>query len=309
MKRILVTGGAGSVGRNVVKFLLSEGKYEITVLDLNNKKSKNNLKKYRKRVNILYGDIQDKELMGSLVKTHDVIIHLASVMVPLADYSYNLGKLVEYDGTKNIINSIKKNNPKCHLLYASTTSLYDNSLNASVDEKIDESSLTYFSLNKYKTENLIIKELDNYTIFRLPLVLNNITNESFVFNVKKNNVIEVTTNYDAASCFVKSIEYLKKLNKKIFNVGMGKNGTLKYNTILNNILKYNGISNRFVLSRLFLEKNYYSPVTIDSDNLENIIHYRIDSLNKYNMRLKENSKKRKIQILIGKFILLFRRKD
>ena len=31
MKKVLVTGAGGSIGVNVIKYLLSEGKYEITI--------------------------------------------------------------------------------------------------------------------------------------------------------------------------------------------------------------------------------------------------------------------------------------
>ena len=34
MKKILVTGAGGTIGLQVIRFLLSEGKYEITALDL-----------------------------------------------------------------------------------------------------------------------------------------------------------------------------------------------------------------------------------------------------------------------------------
>ena len=37
MKKILVVGAAGSIGVHTVKYLLSEGKYEITILDLKTK--------------------------------------------------------------------------------------------------------------------------------------------------------------------------------------------------------------------------------------------------------------------------------
>ena len=50
MKKVLVVGAAGAVGIHTVKYLLSEGKYEITILDLKNKKSFNRLKRFRKRV-------------------------------------------------------------------------------------------------------------------------------------------------------------------------------------------------------------------------------------------------------------------
>lgn len=309
MKRVLVTGAAGSIGLLVIKYLLSEGKYEITALDLRNKKVLKKLKKYRKRVNIIYGDINDSILMEALVKDHDVIIHLASVMPPLGDFSKRLGEIVDYNGTENIIKAINYYNQKCFLLYASTTSLYDSSLSGNIKEKIIESDLTNYSYNKYNTENLIRKKLKNYTILRLPLVLNNILDEPFMFNVKKNLLVEVTTNVDAAYAFVKAINYQKELNKKIFNVGLGSEGRVVYNDILKNILKYQGLSIKYILSRVFLEKNYRTPVLTDSDNLEDIIHYRNDSLYNYYRRLQNSGKKRKIRKFLAKPLLFLKNKE
>ena len=67
MKKVLVTGAAGSIGLYTLKYLLSEGKYEITALDLNNKKVIKRLKKYKKRVNVVYGDVNDKVLITAFV--------------------------------------------------------------------------------------------------------------------------------------------------------------------------------------------------------------------------------------------------
>ena len=52
MKKILVTGAAGTVGLQVIRFLLSEGKYEITALELRNRMAYKRLKAFRKRINI-----------------------------------------------------------------------------------------------------------------------------------------------------------------------------------------------------------------------------------------------------------------
>lgn len=309
MKKILVIGASGSIGLYVIKYLLSEGKYEITALDLKNKKTLKKLKKYNRRINIIYGDITDSVLIEALVKDHDVIINLASVMPPLGDFSKNIGEIIDYGGTENIIKAINYYNKDCHLIYASTTSLYDNSLSGNVKEKVVEANLTNYGLNKYHTENLIKKKLKNYTILRLPLVLNNIIDEPFMFNVKKNLLIEVTTNIDAAYAFVKSIDYLKELNKKTYNVGLGKEGRIVYNDILKNILKYQGLSFKYVLSRIFLDKNYLTPVLTDSDELEEIIHYRNDSLYNYYRRLQHRGKKRKIRKLLAKPLLYLKNKE
>ena len=50
MKKVVIFGGAGSIGLSLIKYLLSEGKYEITVVDLKNKETIKRLKRYKKRV-------------------------------------------------------------------------------------------------------------------------------------------------------------------------------------------------------------------------------------------------------------------
>ncbi len=307
MKKVLVTGASGSIGINVIKYLLSEGKYEITALDLKNNKTIKRLKKYCNRINIIYGDITDELLISSLVKTHDYIIHLASVIPPFSELSNNIGKFIDYEGTENIINSINNYNKNCHLVYASTTSLYDESLNANTKEVIKEDNLNNFGYYKYLTENLIKEKLKNYTILRVPLVLSNLKDEVFIYSVKSNLYVEVTTSFDAAYAFVKSLNYLDVLNKKTFNIGMGQKGVCLYNDILNNILKNYGFNYKYFLSRLLLEKNYVSPILTDSDELEEIIHYRTDSLIKYYKRLKNKSKKRIIQKTLGRIIVFLKR--
>ena len=307
MKKVLVIGAGGSVGIGVIKYLLSEGKYEITALDLKNKKTQKKLKKYRKRINIIFGDVNDPILVEALIKGHDYVIHLASIMPPFSDFSSKLGDIIDYSGTENIIKAINYYNPSCFLIYASTTSLYDETLSATVKEKIIVDSLSNYSLNKYRAENLIKKKLKNYTIFRLPLVLNNIEHEPFMYHVKKNLFVEVTTNQDAAYAFVRAIDYKQELNKKIYNVGMGLNGRLKYDDILKNILINYGISWKYFLARTFLDKDYRSPILLDSDELEKIIHYQNDTLYNYFRRLKQKGKKRKLQRLLAKPLIFLKK--
>ena len=309
MKKVLVTGASGSIGSLVIKFLLSEGKYEITALDLKNKKTQKKLKKYQRRINIIFGDVNDSLLMEALVRDHDYIIHLATIMPPLGDFSRRAGEIVEYSGTENIVKAINYYNKNCYLIYGSSTSMYNDSLSVTVKDKINENNLTNYNFNKYNTENLIRKKLRNYTILRLPLILNDIKEDPFMYNIKKNLIVEVTTNYDAAYAFVKAIDYKKELNKKIFNVGLGEEGRIKYDDILKKILKNYGISFKYILSRIFLEKNYKSPILTDSDEIEKIIHYQSDSLYNYFKRLKQRGKKRKVQKFLAKPILWFKNKE
>lgn len=308
MKKVLITGAAGGVGINTINFLLDTNKYEITALDLKNKKTLKRLKKYKRRINIIEGDVNDSVLIDNLVRDHDIVIHLSTVMPPLSDYRKDLSELIEYNGTENIIRAINYFNPKCTLIYASTTSIYGEAEDCTVDTKINTKNISSYSLAKLRTEELIKKNLSNYVILRYPLILSNIKKEPFMFNVDKLKMIECLTNKDAASCLANSLDYLKKLNKKTFNVGGGQRYRVLFDDILYNVLKNYGFTFKYFLSRVFLEKNYYSPITLDSDELDNIIHYRNDTLQNYYGRLNRRGSKRIISRFIGRIAIIIRRK-
>ena len=107
MKKVLVTGAGGSIGLQVIRFLLSEGKFEITALELKNINVYRRLKPFRKRINIVYGDVNDEAIVDALIKDHDVVIHLAGVLPPIANINEELCKEIDFNGTKTIVDSIK----------------------------------------------------------------------------------------------------------------------------------------------------------------------------------------------------------
>ena len=102
------------------------------------------LKQFRKRINILYGDVNDSVLIDALVKDQDIVIHLASSLPPLSNMKKGLADIIDYKGTENIIRAISYYNPKCHLFYASTTSMYKEMDSPSVKSKIVLDEQDYF---------------------------------------------------------------------------------------------------------------------------------------------------------------------
>ncbi len=307
MKKVLVTGAAGIIGRKVIGYLLSEGKYEITALDLRNKSSQKVLKKYRRRINIIYGDMLDNVLIDALVKDQDYIIHLAGVMPPIADIRKNLADKIEYTGTENIIKAINFYNAKCHLFYASSTTVYGRGDSAQVKSKNILSSLDYYSNMKLKTEELIQEKLKNYTIIRVPLVLSNPKDKKLMYNVRKNAQVEAITDNDVAYLFVSALEKISKINRKIFNAGGGDAMRGRYGDILREILKVYGLSFRYLNTLLFVDKNYYTHYYVDSDILNDILEYRSESLSSYYMRLKREIHGRFLARILAKPFILFLR--
>jgi UDP-glucose 4-epimerase len=111
-KKVLVTGGAGFIGSNLVKHLLVEGN-EVTVLDNLTSGYRNNLDPFP-TVNLIEGDIRNQATVKDAVEGNEIIFHLAasvgnkrSIDNPFIDAETNvLGTLNVLEAAKN--NGVRK---------------------------------------------------------------------------------------------------------------------------------------------------------------------------------------------------------
>ncbi len=299
MKKILVIGAGGTIGLQVIKFLLSESKYDITAFDLKNKRNLNIFKKYHNRINIVYGDLNSQEQIEFLLRNQDVVIHLSGLMPPLSTLNEKLNKKLNYDASVTLIESIKKINPKIHLLYASSSFIYGkHEENVSVKTKIKEENLDAFSKNLYKIETIIKKDLQNFTIFRLPLVLTDKPNKNMFYNLEKESKIEFITLEDAAYAFVSAVDNLSKINKKTYNVGGGEKCVCTYQEFLNKMYKYYGINIKIINDKLISSNLFYPNYFKDSYILNDILNFQTDTIDSYFSKLK--NKNRKVCITMSK---------
>ena len=77
-KRILVTGGAGFIGSEVVSQLIKKNAM-VTVLDNFSSGKKQYLKNNKKNLKIIKGDIIDEKIVSKAVKDQEYVIHLAAL--------------------------------------------------------------------------------------------------------------------------------------------------------------------------------------------------------------------------------------
>ncbi len=308
MKKVLVTGAGGTIGLQTIRYLLSEGKYEITALELKDKHVYKRLKRFRKRINIVYGDVTDAALIDALVKEHDIVIHLAGVLPHLANVREDLCKEIDYKGTMQIVDSIKDYHPDCFLLYASSTSVYGKQINyekINVKSKCSLEDGDYYSKYKLQAEEYIRKNIKNYSIFRVAYLLADPCKESLIYNVVPNMNMEFISAQDVGYAFVKAIEVKKDINKKIYNLSGGEKYRDNFYNFLYEVFDNYGLSIRFLSSWVLADKNYYGGYYTDGDALEELLHFRsknigvfYKSLNKY--------KKRPGRLLPRLFGLLFK---
>jgi CDP-paratose 2-epimerase len=127
--RALVTGGIGFIGTNLANRLLRDG-HEVTLFDNASRKGvQNNLdwlrEQHRDRARFILGDVRDTVAIERAMKGADAVFHLAaqvavttSVVNPSEDFSINA------QGTLNILEAARRQNPKPVVLYTSTNKVY-----------------------------------------------------------------------------------------------------------------------------------------------------------------------------------------
>lgn len=101
-KNILVTGGSGFIGYNLIKRLSEDG-HKISTIS-RQKHDLSHLKKLNKNVRIYVGNITDSRVVKDAVKGIDIIYHLAGIQPTTYSTSKEMIQTAQ-NGTKNVLDA------------------------------------------------------------------------------------------------------------------------------------------------------------------------------------------------------------
>ena len=126
--KIIITGGAGFIGKHLVNYLLDKGNV-ITIFDNFSNSEENSMGYFIKNgVKVINGDIRKFEEILKETENQDILIHLAakisvseSILNPSETFEVNV------DGTKNVLEACKRSNIK-KVIIASSAAVYGESV-------------------------------------------------------------------------------------------------------------------------------------------------------------------------------------
>jgi len=113
--KILITGGAGFLGINLIRYFFSKDIKDITVLDITDFDYAE-----RRAVRFIKGDIRSKKIVAEAMKDIDLVVHAAAAL-PL--YKKQDIYSTDVEGTRNLLDEAYKNNID-RFIYISSTAVY-----------------------------------------------------------------------------------------------------------------------------------------------------------------------------------------
>jgi dTDP-glucose 4,6-dehydratase len=175
LKTILVTGGVGFIGSNLVRHLFDNyPDYRILVVDLltyagrieNSPTNGMDSGRYE----FWYGDVRNGELMDTLVSQADVIVHMAAEShVTRSIYDNRLFFETDVLGTQSIASAVVKYSDRVErFIHVSTSEVYGTALDTLMDEEHPLNPMSPYAAAKCGADRLVYSYWQTY---RIPAVI------------------------------------------------------------------------------------------------------------------------------------------
>lgn len=159
---ILITGGAGFIGSELGKFLLSEG-HNVKILDTLEYGYRDNFEDNETlKNNFVQADVRDADF-GKYLDGIDVVYHFAGISaLPECESHPYKAFDINTNGTVNVLNAMRHSNVK-RLIFASTSAVYENNDNCEIHKEDDavKPNLIY-ATTKYCAEQVCRSYAQNY---------------------------------------------------------------------------------------------------------------------------------------------------
>lgn len=174
-ERVLVTGGAGFIGSNLVDMLVKKG-FEVVVFDNLSSGKVTNIKKHFGNLyfSFVMDDLRDKDAVNKALKGVDAVFHLAAITsVPFSVRFPKVTREVNVDGTRNLLEACLEHYVKM-FVFVSSCAVYGEPQYLPIDEKHPTSPLSPYAESKLEAENVCWSFHEKYGLRTVVLRLFNV---------------------------------------------------------------------------------------------------------------------------------------
>lgn len=153
--KVLVTGGAGFIGSNLVRALLARGD-DVRVLDNFSTGSRRNLEGLERDVEIVEGELRSYERVHNAVRGTEIVYHLGALgSVPRSVQDPLTSSAVNVEGTLNVQLAARDEGVR-RVVFASSSSIYGNQDELPLRESMAPDPVSPYGVAKLAAERYCV---------------------------------------------------------------------------------------------------------------------------------------------------------
>ena len=293
--KIAMTGVSGHMGAEALKETLRLDNAEwvrvlLTRRKRNEKLAKTLKKQYGERVQIVFGNIEDRAACDRLVEDTDYVLNMAAVIPPRSDADPAASEKCNYLGAVALTDAVKAMPRRAKFLHTSTIALYgcrnEKHPFCRVGDPLVISPYDIYSLHKLRGERYVLESgLEHFVVLRQTAMLHDEMlkgnmSDGLMFHTCLNSPLEWVSAHDSGVLIRRILERdsageLDFFDNRVYNIGGGIRGRQTgYDTFRVGFAVMGGSTEKFFRPDWLAARNFHGVWMADSGELEALFGYQ-----------------------------------
>ncbi len=282
--KVLVTGAFGNIGQSVLEELLRKG-HKVRGFDLRTRANERIARRYGDRIEVVWGDLRNKEDVARAVAGQEVVVHLAFIIPKSAtgiepEAQPDLAYQVNVEGTRNLLEAMKAQHLPPRLIFSSSVSVYGLTQDQPPPRRADDPlrPVGHYPRHKVLCEQMIRESGLEWVILRLgavfPLALRL---DPGIFDIPLDNRIEFIHVKDVGLAIANAVS-LSNVWGKVLLIGGGPRCQFYFGELLTRVLEAMGVG--MFPKEAFSTMPFYTD-WLDTEESQRLLQYQQRTLDNY----------------------------
>lgn len=271
--KVLLTGAFGNIGSSALEELYKRG-HQVRCFDLPEKAYRRKARRVADKVEVMWGDIRNKEDVQAAVQDQEVIVHLAYIIPPRTKEVPEIARATNVEGTRNLLETAQGLAQPPKFLFASSLDLFGYTQDQEPPRKITDPiyATDLYTEHKLACETMLTSSSLEWSIFRFadvpPLAMR--SPHPIMFEIPLNTRFEVIHPRDAALAIANGIVN-EQIWHNIWLIGGGKSCQIRYRDYLGKMLDVMGIG---ALPEEAFSTGRYCTDWLDTEASQSLLAYQ-----------------------------------
>ena len=282
---VLLTGAFGNVGTSALEELLKRG-HRVRCFDLKTRANERTARRFRGRVEVVWGDLRRPEDVAAAVRGQDVVVHLAFIIPKMSatgvesEERPDWAREINVGGTRNLLDAIQSLPDPPRLIFTSTYHVYGRTQDQPPPRTISDPvcPVEHYSHHKVECERMVKSSGLDWAIFRLAATLPiAIQLDPGMFDVPLENRIEFVFTRDVGLAIANGVTNEEIWGKTLL-IGGGRRCQYTYREIVQRILEAMGVG---MLPEAAFGSTPFCTDWLDTTESQRLLDYQRSDLGDY----------------------------